>query len=148
MVPAYWIAMGATAISVRAAAGILVVKVPATATLITELRPILLGVSVILWAFGTWWIPLLVLFGVWRYLIRHYPRAYEPRLWNVVFPLGMYTVASWSLGHAADGLTFMTSIAQVWFWVGFAAWIIVLVVMVVALFRAVRERATTVRTAA
>jgi tellurite resistance protein TehA-like permease len=142
MVPAYWIAMGATAISVRAAAGILVLHIPATATLITGLRPFLLGVSVMLWAFGTWWIPLLVLFGIWRYLIRHYPRTYEPRLWNVVFPLGMYTVASWSLAHAAAGLSFMTSIARVWFWVGFAAWIIVLAAMVVALLRAVQNRGT------
>jgi tellurite resistance protein TehA-like permease len=148
MVPAYWIAMGATAISVRAAAGILVLHVPATATLITELRPFLLGVSVVLWAFGTWWIPLLVLFGIWRYVIRHHPRTYEPRLWNVVFPLGMYTVASWSLGHAAGGLTFMTSIARVWFWVGFGAWLIVAAVMILALLRVVRNRRTSVRESA
>ena len=122
----------------RAAAGILVLKIPADTTLINGLRPFLLGVSVVLWAFGTWWIPPLVLFGVWRYLIRGYPRTYEPRLWNVVFPLGMYTVASWSLGHAAAGLAFMTSIARVWFWVGFAAWIIVLALMTVALLRALR----------
>jgi tellurite resistance protein TehA-like permease len=145
MVPAYWIAMGATAISVRAAAGILVLRIPATADLIAGVRPFLLGVSIVLWAFGTWWIPLLVLFGIWRYLIRHYPRTYEPRLWNVVFPLGMYTVASWSLGHAAAGLAFMTSIARVWFWVGFAAWIIVLVLMVVALLQAVGGRPNTAK---
>jgi tellurite resistance protein TehA-like permease len=143
MVPAYWIAMGATAITVRAAAGILVLHLPATASLVSELRPFLLGVSVVLWAFGTWWIPLLILFGVWRYLIRHYSRAYEPRLWNVVFPLGMYTVASWSLGHAAAGLDFMTSMARVWFWVGFAAWIIVVALMALALWRAVRGNNST-----
>jgi tellurite resistance protein TehA-like permease len=80
-------------------------------------------------------------------LIRHHPRAYEPRLWNVVFPLGMYTVASWSLGHAVSGHTFMTSIARVWFWVGFGAWIIVLALMVVAFIRAVHERAATSRAA-
>jgi tellurite resistance protein TehA-like permease len=148
MVPAYWIAMGATAISVRAAAGILMLRVPATADLVAELRPFLLGASMVLWAFGTWWIPLLVLFGIWRYLIRHYSRSYEPRLWNVVFPLGMYTVASWSLGHAADGLGFMTSIARVWFWVGFAAWIIVFALMLFAWLRAVRDRTSTVKGAA
>jgi tellurite resistance protein TehA-like permease len=148
MVPAYWIAMGATAISVRAAAGILVLHGSAATPLINELRPFLVGVSVVLWAFGTWWIPLLVLFGIWRYLIRGYPRSYEPRLWNVVFPLGMYTVASWSLGHAASGLIFMTSIARIWFWVGFAAWIIVLTLMAVAALRAVHARATIVESEA
>jgi tellurite resistance protein TehA-like permease len=145
MVPAYWIAMGATAISVRAASGILELHIPAVTPLIDDVRPFLLGSSVVLWAFGTWWIPLLVLFGIWRYLIRGYPRSYEPRLWNVVFPLGMYTVACWSLGHVAAGLTFMTSIARVWFWVGLAAWVVVTGLMVVALLRTVHDRLAPVK---
>ena len=125
MGPAYWIAMGATAISVRAAAGILSLHGPG-AEVVTTLRPFLLGLSVVLWAFGTWWIPLLVAFGVWRYLIRSYPSTYEPRLWSVVFPLGMYTVASYSLGKATPGLDFMTSIARVWVFVGLGSWVAVL----------------------
>jgi tellurite resistance protein TehA-like permease len=134
MGPAYWIAMGATAISVRAAAGILALHVPQATTLVALLRPFMTGLSVVLWAFGTWWIPLLVLFGVWRYVVRRYPRTYEPRLWNVVFPLGMYTVASFGLGQVG-GLGFMASIARVWVWVGVAAWVAVLALMGVALLR-------------
>ncbi len=142
MGPAYWIAMGATAISVRAAAGILVLHGPATAGL-RELRPFLVGLSVVLWAFGTWWIPLLVLFGLWRYVLKGYPWAYEPRLWSMVFPLGMYTVASYSLGRAA-GFGFMVSVADGWVWVGVAAWAVVLVLMLVALTRSlVSERRLT-----
>jgi hypothetical protein len=83
-----------------------------------------------------------VLLGIWRYLIRHYPRTYEPRVWNVVFPLGMYTDASWALGHAAAGLAFMTSIARVWFWIGAAAWISVVVLMAAALVQTIRKPAT------
>lgn len=128
MGPAYWIAMGATAISVRAAAGILVLHGAASARLVAELHPFLVGLSVVLWAFGTWWIPLLVALGVWRYLIKGYSRAFEPRLWNVVFPLGMYTVASESLGRAA-GLGFMVTIARGWVFVGVAAWAVVLALM-------------------
>lgn len=137
MGPAYWIAMGATAISVRAAAGILALHGPHTGVLVRSLRPFVVGLSVVLWAFGTWWIPLLVLLGIWRYVLRRYPRTYEPRLWNVVFPLGMYTVASWTLGHTA-GLGFMASVARVWVWVGFAAWVAVLGLMAGALLRALR----------
>ena len=122
MGPAYWIAMGATAISVRAAAGILTMHDPAGTALQHGLRPFVLGLSVVLWSFGTWWIPLLVLFGVWRHGLRRYPLAYEPRLWSVVFPLGMYAVASFSLGRADAGLGFMASIARIWVWVGLAAW--------------------------
>ncbi len=134
MGPAYWIAMGATAISVRAAAGILVLHGSGAARLVGELRPFLVGLSVVLWSFGTWWIPLLVAFGVWRYLIKGYSRAYEPRLWNVVFPLGMYTVASESLGQAA-GLGFMVTIARGWVFVGVAAWAAVLALMLATAVR-------------
>ncbi len=140
MGPAYWIAMGATAISVRAAAGILTLNGP-HAVLVAVLRPFVVGLSVVLWAFGTWWIPLLVLLGFWRYVLRRYPRTYEPRLWNVVFPLGMYTVASWTLGQT-PGLGFMASVARVWVWVGFAAWVSVLGLMGSGLARALRDRAT------
>ncbi|MGH9305025.1 MAG: tellurite resistance/C4-dicarboxylate transporter family protein [Acidimicrobiales bacterium] len=127
MGPAYWIAMGATAISVRAAAGILVLH-GSQAGIVVQLRPFLIGLSVVLWAFGTWWIPLLVAFGVWRYVIRRYSTTYEPRLWSVVFPLGMYTVASYTLGKAA-GLAFMVSVARIWVFVGAGAWVAVLALM-------------------
>ena len=139
MGPAYWIAMGATAISVRAAAGILMLHDPSSTVLVAVMRPFVVGTSVVLWAFGTWWIPLLVLLGFWRYVLRGYPRTYEPRLWNVVFPLGMYTVASFSLGQIA-GLGFMASVARVWVWVGVAGWVAVLCLMVGALVRALAER--------
>ncbi|MBO0692500.1 MAG: tellurite resistance/C4-dicarboxylate transporter family protein, partial [Acidimicrobiaceae bacterium] len=134
MGPAYWIAMGATAISVRAAAGIPAVHDPATSRLVADMHPVLIGMSVILWSFGTWWIPLLVLFGFWRYILRHYPVAYEPRLWSVVFPLGMYTVASYSLG-STSGLGFMNSMAHVWLWVGVLAWAATTALLLVAVIR-------------
>lgn len=86
MGPTYWIAMGATAISVRAAARIFTLHGPHARVLVAVLQPFVVGVSVVLWAFGTWWIPLMVLLGIWRYMLRRYPRTYEPRLWNMVFP--------------------------------------------------------------
>ncbi len=135
MGPAYWIAMGATAISVRAAAGILALPGQVGSFHVGDLRPFIVGVSVVLWSFGTWWIPLLALFGLWRHVLRHYPLSYEPRLWSMVFPLGMYTVASYSLGESA-GLGFMVQIARVWVFVGLAAWLAVLVLMLGALVRA------------
>ncbi len=134
--PAYWIIMGATAISVRAAAGILVLPERIGTFPAGEFRPFLLGMSMVLWSFGTGWIPLLVLFGLWRHVLRRYPLAYEPQLWSMVFPLGMYTVASYSLGRAAD-LGFMVSIARVWVWVGVVAWCGVLALMSWGLLRGV-----------
>lgn len=134
MGPAYWIVMGATAISARAAAGILDLH-GTDVDLLDRVRPFVTGLSVLLWAFGTWCIPLLVLFGVWRYLVCGYSKAYESRLWSVVFPLGMYTVASGALGKAT-GVWFLTAIAGVWVWVGLAAWGCVAALMAVAVGRA------------
>ena len=137
MAPAYWITMGATAISVRAAAGLLALRT--TNLPLAELRPFLAGISVVLWAFGTWWIPLLVLFGIWRYLLRRYPPSYEPRLWSAVFPLGMYAVASFSLGRAGH-FGFMVTVARLWVWVGVGAWVAVMVLMFAALVGALGRR--------
>jgi tellurite resistance protein TehA-like permease len=134
MGPAYWILMGATAISVRAAAGILSVSASIPMPPLAEMRPFVVGFSVVLWSFGSWFIPMLVLFGLWRYFVRGYPWSYEPKLWSVVFPLGMYTVASVTLGRAID-YEFMTELASVWVWIGFGAWCLVVILMLLALVR-------------
>lgn len=145
MGPAYWILMGATAISVRAAAGILELGTNTPTPLLTEMHAFVAGFSVVLWSFGSWFIPLLVLFGLWRHLVRRYPRAYEPKLWSVVFPLGMYAVASVTLGHAIN-FDFMAQLASVWVWLGFASWVVVVVLILIALVsRARRPTAPTIR---
>jgi tellurite resistance protein TehA-like permease len=77
LTPPYWITMGATAISVLAAGQIL--RMPPTPA-ITAARPVITGLAVLLWAFGTWLIPMLVLFGLRRYgLERHGLQEHAPR---------------------------------------------------------------------
>src|SRR5262249_53958087 len=83
--------MGAAAISVLAGAKLL--GLPA-GPLLAAMHAVVAGLSVVLWAFGTWLIPLLAGLGVWRHLIRWIPLRYGPGLWSIVFPLGMYCVAS------------------------------------------------------
>lgn len=139
MGPAYWILMGATAISVRAAAGILALEAAASTPLLAEVHAFVAGAAVVLWSFGSWFIPALVLFGLWRYFVRRFPWSYEPKLWSVVFPLGMYAVASVTLGRAID-FEFMRLLAAVWVWFAVAAWGIVVLVMVIALVRTMRLR--------
>lgn len=133
--PPYWIVMGATAITVYAGARLL--ESPTTPVLAAT-RPVLSGLSVLLWAFGTWIIPLLVAFGVWRHLILHVPLRYEPALWSICFPLGMYSVASSELGQSAR-LPLVAGIGQGWAWVALAAWVVVFASMVVSLSRAARQ---------
>jgi len=117
--PPYWINMGASAISMVAAATLL-----SRADHVPFLRPVaptLYAAMLALWAWGTWWIPLLILIGIWKYGLRQLPLTYEPGLWSIVFPLGMYTVATLRLAVVA-GLPFLAGVAAVFVWVAFAAW--------------------------
>ena len=139
LTPAYWVFMGATAISVLAGAKLL--ALPADPVL-TAIRPVVSGVSVILWAFGTWLIPLLVGLGVWRHLIRRVPLRYEPGLWSIVFPLGMYCVASETLGGALHA-RWQVTLGHDGTWVAFAVWAVVFAAMLWFLVSARRyNRAT------
>jgi tellurite resistance protein TehA-like permease len=117
--PPYWILMGATAISVLAGARVLAVS--ADIPVVRATFSFVEGFTFALWAFGTWWIPLLVILGLWRHVRHHWPLTYEPTLWSVVFPLGMYSVATLAFGRAAH-LTFMEPLARFMIWVALAAW--------------------------
>ncbi|MGI8492232.1 MAG: tellurite resistance/C4-dicarboxylate transporter family protein [Acidimicrobiales bacterium] len=129
-VPTYWIYMGATAITVLAGARIL--ALPAGLPVLLPTRQVVSGLTFKLWTFGTWWVPLLVAFGVWRHLIRREPLSYEPTLWSMVFPLGMYAVGSVSYGRATR-LGFIVDIARVELWVAVAVWAAVMAAMIRAL---------------
>jgi tellurite resistance protein TehA-like permease len=120
--PPYWILMGATAISVLAGARDLLL--PADIPVVRATAGFVEGFTFALWAFGTWWIPLLVILGLWRHVRRHWPLTYEPTLWSVVFPLGMYSVATLTFGKAAH-LAFMEPLARFMLWVAVAAWALV-----------------------
>lgn len=120
--PPYWILMGATAISVLAGAKDL--ALPETIPVVRATAGFTEGFSFALWAFGTWWIPLLIIFGLWRHVLRRWPLSYEPTLWSVVFPLGMYSVATLTFGRAAH-LAFMEPLARFMLWVAVAAWALV-----------------------
>lgn len=136
LAPAYWVTMGAAAISVLAGAQIL--RLPA-GPLQTAVHPLVAGVSVVLWAFGTWLIPLLVTVGVWRHVRRRVPLAYEPGLWSMVFPVGMYGVGSHELG-AALGVSWLVTLGRDEAWLALAAWVAVALMMAGALLRPVRRR--------
>jgi tellurite resistance protein TehA-like permease len=96
--PAYWINMGAMAIS--ALAGSLLITNAPSAPYLRSLLPFLKGFTVFYWATGTWWIPMLVILGVWRYVFRRFPLHYDPLYWGAVFPVGMYAVATLQMARA------------------------------------------------
>ena len=124
--PTYWINMGATAISVFAGASLL--SLHGGPALVTLVAPTVAGISVMLWAFGTWWFPLLVVLTIWRAGGRAGLRRYDPSLWSVVFPLGMYSVASMALGRALHTAALIT-VGTYESWLALAAWAVTLGLM-------------------
>ncbi len=90
LAPAYWVTMGAAAISTLTGALLLryekllpvLARLPVADTVVT------------LWVWATALIPVLLAAGVWRHLRHRVPLGYEPALWCVVFPLGMYATAT------------------------------------------------------
>lgn len=72
--PPYWIAMGATAITVLAGARIAAM---ADTPIVVVTRDLIASGSVVFWAFGTWLIPALVAAGWWRHVTHRIPLRYD-----------------------------------------------------------------------
>lgn len=119
LVPSYWIFMGATAITVLAGSRILT---GGPAAQIPAIRAVIAGLSFVLWAFGTWLVPLLLAGSIWRHVQARGSRLHHTGLWSMVFPLGMYAVASRAFG-AALSLPALHDIGACAAWVALAAWI-------------------------
>ncbi|PSL47123.1 tellurite resistance protein TehA-like permease [Saccharothrix carnea] len=135
--PSYWILTGATAISVLAAVHVL--SLPAGPRILGATEEFVSGTAIALWAFGTWWLPLLIIFGLWRYLIHHHPVRYETGLWSVVFPLGTYATASTALGDTLD-LPFLRTTGTVTTAIATVAWIATTALMLTAAVTWLRGR--------
>ncbi|MBS0274701.1 MAG: tellurite resistance/C4-dicarboxylate transporter family protein [Proteobacteria bacterium] len=118
--PLLWVVMGAAAISANAGTS-LIFNRPQTGFLAST-EPFIEGATMMVWAWGTWWIPLLVLFGVWKHLVCRVPLAYSPTLWSLVFPLGMYSVATYRFSLATQ-FPFLQSVGRYFAWIAAVAWI-------------------------
>jgi tellurite resistance protein TehA-like permease len=119
LAPPYWINMGAMAISTLAGS-LLILNAP-HAPYLMSLLPFLKGFTVLYWATGSWWIPMLLLLGIWRYVYKRFPFEYDPLYWGVVFPLGMYAACTWQLDRAMQ-FGFLAELPRIFFYVASAAW--------------------------
>lgn len=132
--PPYWVAMGALAISVVAGASIVDMG---PAPMVDAARGLIGGTVVIFWCFAAWLVPLLVGAGIWRHAIHRVPLRYSPSLWSMVFPLGMFAVASMRLGRV-EHLPLVETIGNGFLLVAVLAWVLVAAGLVTQLVRGVR----------
>jgi tellurite resistance protein TehA-like permease len=117
--PLLWVVMGAAAIAANAGSTLILTE--SGMSFLHSMRPFIDGVTLIMWAWATWWIPLLLLFGIWKHGICRVPLTYTPMFWSLVFPLGMYALASLRLSLATD-FPPLRSISHAMVWVALAAW--------------------------
>lgn len=118
--PPYWINMGALAITTLACANLYLGRA-AGGPLLAALGPFLGGMTVLAWAGATWWIPLLVVIGAWRHLVDRVPLRYDPQYWSLVFPLGMYGVATYRMESGLE-LTFLGWLPETFLGIALCAW--------------------------
>lgn len=124
LTPPYWINMGAVAITTLAGANLMLIidQWPG----IGDLRIFIKGMTLLAWAVATWWLPLLGIVGFWRHVIQKVPLKYDPAYWSMVFPLGMYSLATRTLAKAID-FPWINWLSQLFLGFALLAWLIVAV---------------------
>jgi tellurite resistance protein TehA-like permease len=130
--PLYWINMGATAISTLAGATLALKSTGSP--FLEHLSPFIIGFTIFFWATASWWIPLLLLLGIWRYLYHRLEFSYDGRYWGMVFPLGMYAASSFQLAKAIQ-LDFLLVIPDFFVYAALLVWALTFFGMLKALFR-------------
>lgn len=107
--PDWWIVMGAPAIWCLAAVEI------------TGTHPGTAGASVAWIAWGLASVMLIGMSAADALRAGRFGLRFSPERWTMVFPLGMYSVASWSLGRSLPA-GWLSELGRLWLAVAFAAW--------------------------
>jgi tellurite resistance protein TehA-like permease len=130
--PDSWIMMGALAIATLAGD---ILHQQVSGWLAATVRII----TIVTWAAATLWIPPLIYFGLHRITQRPDVLQFTGAWWSLVFPLGMYSVATDAMAVELN-VPAMHTISLVFFWDAFAVWLIVAIAGVLRLHRALRSQ--------
>ncbi|KYP80015.1 tellurite resistance/C4-dicarboxylate transporter family protein [Ferroacidibacillus organovorans] len=135
LAPSYWINMGAMAIAT--VAGTHLASPELGSPFLHLIHSFVVALTVMMWAWGSFWIPLLLIMGGWKYRSWHSLFRYETGLWSVIFPLGMYAVSLSFISHF-PGLSFLSLFAPVFLLIAIMAWCITLLLWVIATAQALK----------
>jgi tellurite resistance protein TehA-like permease len=107
--PDWWIVMGAPAIWCVAAVAV------------TGAHPGTIGAALAVVAWGLATVMLIVIAAADVLRAHRLGVRFTPERWTMVFPLGMYCVAGWTLGQALNA-AWLTELGRAWLAVALTAW--------------------------
>lgn len=133
--PDTWILMGGLAIATLAGD-----KIHAIAT--GWLARAVLAGTIGTWVLATLWIPPLIYFGLLRISRRPERWHFAGIWWALVFPLGMYSVATYAMAAELSRRS-LNTVSLVFFWDALAAWLIVVAAGLLRVWYALAGQART-----
>jgi tellurite resistance protein TehA-like permease len=122
--PDSWILMGALAIATLAGAHLL--QATDALTSLGWLSDAVAPATLVLWVVASLWIPVLLYAEIWRVDQRAGSLRFAGVWWSAVFPLGMYSSATWVTG-AELSMPALATISLVFFWIAATVWALVAV---------------------
>lgn len=134
--PSYWINMGAAAIT--GLAGVMLLQRIKMNPLFADLSPFIYGSTLLFWCIASFWIPVVFIMEIWRYLVKRSPLKYTPAFWSLVFPLGTYSVCTWRLAEIFQ-FSFLTILSNVFLYVGWLAWVTTLAGLLIHLAKSSKD---------
>jgi tellurite resistance protein TehA-like permease len=132
--PSYWINMGAAAITTLA--GLSLLPIIKSNLQFVDLYPFVYGASLLFWCVASFWIPLVFIMELWRYVVKRSPLEYKAAFWSMVFPLGMYSVATWKLADIVQ-LSFLKMLSRMFLYIALLAWLVTFVGMLVHIVKTI-----------
>lgn len=134
----WWINMGAMAVTTFAG-GRLILARHDLAGWRGDGQLVLQVLTTACWVMATFWIPLLAALFVEKHVVVGDPIHYTAAEWSVVFPLGMYSAATYTYADAAH-LPFLVNVARITILIAFATWLLASVGLLRSALRSVNGK--------
>ena len=139
--PLLWVVMGAAAISANSGTSLILSNTQMP--FLAAMRPFIDGVTMMIWVLGN------MVDSASRILRRledvfcRVPIRYDPALWSLVFPLGMYSVATFRFSLATQ-FPFLQGVGREFVWIAAAVWLATISAMFLSDFRKLRAPPKTI----